>query len=252
MTPLANALRHAHQHRRAISAADWPLPDAAAVMATQHAVVEAFDGQPARCWKSGGPARDAQRLAHSPLPRAWMRQSLDGRLIPTSGGWLPHGGAEAEIAFRVRREVDADLAERLDQATALALCDGMALSIELTASRWQEGSAAPDALRQADLQSHAALLLGPWLPVQPERDWSRQACAIRIGEAEPLCRTGSHSLVDPAWLLPDWLRFACRGGRKVPAGTVVTTGSWTGNLPLRAGQRVEISFEGLGELSVQT
>ncbi len=249
---LATALIQAHQHRQALSADDWPLPDAATIVATQHALIEALDGPAARCWKSGGPSRDPQRLGHSPLPRAWLQQSLDGRMLDASPLWLPQGGAEAEIAFRIGREVGAELTAGLDQAGALALCDGMALSIELTASRWQQGSAAPDALRQADLQSHAALLLGAWLPVQPERDWSTQACEIRIGEAEALHRVGSHSLVDPAWLLPHWLRFACRDGRRVPAGSVVTTGSWTGNLPLRQGERVLIRFEGLGELSVQT
>lgn len=248
---LATALLQAHQTRRPLEAAAWPLPDAGEIVAVQHAVVETLDGHPARCWKSGGPARDPRRLGHSPLPGSQMQQATDGQILDGSALWLPHGGAEAEIAFRIGRKVHAELAAGLDQAAAMALCDGMALSIELTASRWTEGSAAPDALRQADLQSHAALLLGPWLPLQPARDWSQQACEIQMGDAEPVRRVGSHSLVDPAWLLPHWLRFACRDGRSVPAGTVVTTGSWTGNLPLLKGQRVKISFEGLGELSVQ-
>lgn len=248
---LAAALLQAHQQQHALSSADWPVPDAAAVVATQHALVEALDGEAARCWKSGGPGRDAERLGHSPLPRSWLQQAGPRHILDVSQLWLPHGGAEAEIAFRISRAVDAELAAGLDQAGALALCDAMAISMELTASRWREGGAAPDLLRQADLQSHAALLLGPWLPVQPARDWAAQACEIRIGDAEPVRRVGSHSLVDPAWLLPHWLRFACRDGRTVPAGTVVTTGSWTGNLPLLNGQRVSISFEGLGELSVQ-
>ena len=252
MSALAAALLQAHQAHRPLSAADWPLPDAAELAAAQHAVVEALDGQAASCWKSGGPARDPQRLGHSPLPRSQLRQARAGQTLDVSALWLPHGGAEAEIAFRIGREVTAELAAALDQAGALALCDAMALSLELTASRWSEGGAAPDALRQADLQSHAALLLGPWLPLQPQRDWARQACEIRIGEDEPVRRVGSHSLIDPAWLLPHWLRFACRDGRTVPAGTVVTTGSWTGNLPLHKGQRVVvISFAGLGELSAQ-
>lgn len=252
MSQLATALLQAHQHRQPLQAAAWPLPDAAAIVATQHVLVEAWDGQAARCWKSGGPSRDPERLGHSPLPHAWMQQALDDGPLDATRLWLPRGGAEAEIAFRIAHEVDAELAAGLDQASALALCDGMALSIELTASRWQEGSAAPDALRQADLQSHAALLLGPWMPLQPQRDWAAQVCEIRIGEAEALRRVGSHALIDPSWLLPHWLRFACREGRRVQAGSVVTTGSWTGNLPLRQGERVLIRFGGLGQLSAQT
>lgn len=251
MPALANALLQAHHNREALDAAAWPLPDASEVVAVQHAVVEALDAHPARSWKSGGPARDPERLGHSPLPSSRMQQARAAETLEVSGLWLANGGAEAEIAFRIGRQVDDELAAGLDQAAALALCDAMAISIELTASRWREGSAAPDASRQADLQSHAALLLGPWLPLQPKRDWSTQACEICIGDAEPVRRVGSHSLIDPAWLLPHWLRFACREGRTVPAGTVVTTGSWTGNLPLRPGQRVAISFAGLGELSAR-
>ncbi|MNG35694.1 hypothetical protein D3C84_1224970 [compost metagenome] len=61
----------------------------------------------------------------------------------------------------------------------------------------------------------------------------------------------THSMGDPAWLLPAWLRHATQGGRTVRAGTVLTTGTWCG-LPLAAaGDRVMAEFPGIGQAEVQ-
>ena len=61
---------------------------------------------------------------------------------------------------------------------------------------------------------------------------------------------GSHPLGDPAWLLAVWLQHATRHGETVPAGTVVTTGTWCGMLPAQAGERVQVNFEGIGAAEV--
>jgi 2-keto-4-pentenoate hydratase len=126
----------------------------------------------------------------------------------------------------------------------------MAVSIEIVDSRWQQAREAPALLRLADLQSHGALVLGEWQPFS-QRDWSRQACEVRIGDSAPRTFQGTHSLGDPAWLLPTWLRHASRHGATVPKGTVVTTGTWCGLLEARQGDLVQVRFEGVGEASVQ-
>lgn len=66
-----------------------------------------------------------------------------------------------------------------------------------------------------------------------------------------MVRQGSHSLADPAWLLPQWLSHATRNGQTLPAGSVVTTGTWVGILEARAGDLVTARFDGIGEASVQ-
>lgn len=126
----------------------------------------------------------------------------------------------------------------------------MTVSIEIVDSRWQQGVNAPSLLKLADLQSHGALVLGEWVPFAP-RDWTEQACTVTIGNAAPMEFRGSHSMGDPAWVLLAWLRHATREGRTVPAGTVVTTGTWCGMLPAAAGDRVSAHFEGVGEAVVQ-
>ena len=83
------------------------------------------------------------------------------------------------------------------------------------------------------------------------RDWSQQACRVRIGAREAQAFRGSHSLGDPTQVLPQWLRHATQGGAVLEAGTVVTTGTWCGLLLAQAGDEVVVAFDGLGEARVQ-
>ncbi|WIT10717.1 fumarylacetoacetate hydrolase family protein [Paucibacter sediminis] len=249
---LGLALLGAWRRRELLASAGWALPDPAGIGNAQEAVVAALDGQTLPgFWKSGGPRREAASLSHAPLPRAGVRQVQGATSMDFSDLWLPACGIEAEIALRLGRDVSPALAAGLDQAAATALVDGMAVAVELTASRWREADAAPEPLRQADLLSHGALLLGPWL-APAARDWAGQTCWVEIEGQPRLQRRGSHALGDPCWLLPHWLRHATRHGQTLRAGSVVTTGSWTGTLPLSPGRVARVGFEGLGELRLRT
>jgi hypothetical protein len=72
-----------------------------------------------------------------------------------------------------------------------------------------------------------------------------------INQDKALQFTGTHSLADPFWVLPAWLRHATRHGQVVRAGTVVSIGNWSGNTPVKRGDRVFVRFEGLGAAVVQ-
>jgi len=118
-------------------------------------------------------------------------------------------------------------------------------------SRWAEGLQAPALAKLADLQSHGALVLGEWQPFDPTRDWTAQVCTVRIGRQPPREFCGTHSMADPAFVLLAWLRHATRDGAVVPAGTVLTTGTWCGMLPAQAGDEVEVRFEAIGHAVVR-
>ncbi len=244
------ALVQARRSHQTTPAAAVPLPDAAAAYAVQAGVAQAlgwFDAGAARYWKSGGPSRDAV-LTHAPLPPAGVWASpADAR----ERSWPFHfRGIEAEIALRLAHDVDAALAGTLDAATASALIDAMCVSIELVDSRWSEGRNAPPLAKLADLQLHGALVLGEWVAFAA-RDWATQTCVLSIGAAAPQTFRGTHSMGDPAFVLPAWLRHATRHGNVLRAGTVVTTGTWCG-LPLAAaGDRVIAEFPGIGRAAVQ-
>lgn len=247
--PVIDALLQA---RRSATPAD-ALPLAASLSepdqayAVQVAVMAQLTGQPGvpRHWKSGGPSRDLP-LTHAPLPPdgVWTSPA-------TAGDWPFHQrGIEIEIALRLGVAVDAAQAASLQSDAVDHLIDAMAVSIEVVDSRWQQASAAAPLLRLADFQSHGALVLGDWVPYV-RRDWAAQTCQVTVGAQPPLQRQGSHSLGDPAWLLPQWLQRACALYGEVPAGTVVTTGTWVGIVPAQRGDAVVAVFDGIGEARVR-
>lgn len=251
--PLASVLAALITARRTQQRVDhhllaWDCIDLDAAHALQHrqgAALGWFDADVPRTWKSGGGTLES--ITHAPLPDAGVFNSpADGRHWP-----LHQRGVEAEVALRLGRSVDAATAATLDRAGAEALIDAMCVSIEVVDSRWADGwSATPALLRLADLQSHGALVLGAWQPYSA-RDWAAQACEVHIGAQAPQRFVGTHLLGDPAAVLPAWLRHLSRDGATVPAGTVVTTGSWVGLLEAQAGDAVRVVYDGLGEAALQ-
>jgi 2-keto-4-pentenoate hydratase len=122
----------------------------------------------------------------------------------------------------------------------------MCIAVELVASRWQEGMAAPALLRMADLQSNAGLLLGPWQPYR-SLDWAQLEWRLALPGQDVITRRGGHSLANPAGVLPAWRAHATRAGRALPAATVVTTGAWGGLHAINGPAHGSLSFDGLGE-----
>jgi 2-keto-4-pentenoate hydratase len=247
---VAHALMQARRERRPFDASllRGELRDAGQAYAVQRAVAESLQGTDPglpRYWKSGGPSREATPT-HAPLPAEGVWPS------PANAGDWPCNLRliEIEIALRLRHDVSAQDAADLSHHTALACVDAMTVSIELVDSRWTQGMQAPALLKLADLQSHGALVLGEWIPFSAQ-DWSAQRACVRIGNGAPVEFRGTHSMGDPAFVLPAWLRHATRNGETAPRGTVVTTGTWCGMLPAAAGDLVSVRFDGIGKASLQ-
>jgi 2-keto-4-pentenoate hydratase len=216
----------------------------------QAMVAEAMHGHAAdvafaRFWKSGGPSREAVQTHAALPPEGVWASPADARTWPFTLRLI-----EVEIALRLAREVTPAEAAALTPAAAEALVDAMAVSIEIVDSRWVQGVDAPALLKLADLQSHGALVLGAWMPYAP-RHWAAQTCSVTIGAQAPVEWRGSHSMGDPVWVLPGWLRHATREGRSVPGASVVTTGTWCGMLLASPGDLVTARFAGIGEAAVQ-
>lgn len=222
--------------------------------AVQRALAQTYGWWPAdrapRYWKSGGPSR-TQPLVHAPLPEPGVLTSLAEAPAPSPVFQLR--GAEAEIALRIGCDLTAEQVAALDAASALALVDGWCVALEWVDVRWRDGLKAPALAQLADGQCHGGLLLGDWQPMAAlqGKDWSAQTCTVTVNDAVPQTFTGTHSLGDPAWLLVDWLQHVAREYGSVPAGTVVTTGTWCGCMQLQAGDRFHAEFAGLGALAWQ-
>ena len=247
---LARALAEAWRTRRAIAMAPWAnaLPDAAAAYAVQDLVAAElgwFASGAAVHWKSGGASREAT-LTHAPLPPRNVRGT------PADLGDMAFLGPaiEAEIALRLGVDITPERAHALAAGEGAELIDAMTVSIEIVDSRWSEGSRAPALLRLADLQSHGALALGDWRAFSV-RDWTRQRCEVKVGDSEPRVFIGTHALADPCWVLQPWLRHLTRDGATVRAGTVVTTGTWCGLLPVSKGDLVDVTFDCVGRVGAR-
>lgn len=214
---LIQTLAACHRDGRRLRAADWStaVRSEADAYTVQDGVAQALGWRLER-WKSGG-AGPQGPFSHSPVS-------------PVAGTALL--GVEAEMALRV----DADGAP-----------EAMCIAVELIASRWEEGLAAPDLLRMADFQSNAGLLLGEWQPYRP-LDWPQLEWRLALQGQPEIVRRGGHSLGDPAGVLPAWRQHAGRR-RSDLAGCVVTTGAWGGLHPYTGEVRGTLSIEGLGEFS---
>lgn len=247
---LVQALVAARRGRQTIDAAGWDSavaqPDDA--YAVQQQVADAMGwfapGVP-RHWKSGGASR-GMVLTHAPLPPQGVRTSP----ADFSDMHFDAPGIEAEIALRIGADVTPAQAAMVTPDTAAGLVDAMTVSIELVDSRWRDGPNAAALLRLADAGLHGALALGDWVPYAPAHDWANQRCEIDIG-GRTAEKTGTHPLGEPAWLLPAWLRHATRLGGTVEAGSVVTTGSWCGILPISRGETAVVGFPGIGRAELR-
>lgn len=220
------------------------LEDAYAVQEQLYAVLGNPGGVPAY-WKSGGPTRN-DPMRHAPLPAAGLRKSGS----PLEGVQLRNRWIEAEVALALASDVTPGQARELTPEDARALVGAMCVSIELVDTRWAGGRAAAPLLKVADLVVHGALVLGDWVPFEP-RAWDRQECRVKIGQGDWRAFRGSLGVGDPLWVVPHWLRHVTRNGATVPAGTVVTTGTWCGLLEANRGDLVEVEFPGIGLASVR-
>ncbi len=255
---LAQALLGARSRHQALApTAAWAaaVPDDETACALAHAQGVALGAwaadQVPGFWKSGGPARGA-RLTHAPLLPTGVVAVAEGGVADLRGRPFFWPRVEAEVALRLGRPVDPATAAAVTPETSAALVDALALSIEVVDSRWAAGAEVAPTLQLADFQVHGALALGPWQPFGPwaAHDWSAQAGTLQIGDEAPRPFRGSHPLGGPLWGLGPWLRHLTRHGQTVPAGTVVSTGSWSGCLPVARGQTVRVAFGGLGALAV--
>jgi 2-keto-4-pentenoate hydratase len=201
-------------------------------------------GQPG-LWKTGASSTDGPFL-HGELPLDGLYENRVTLPVPAGQHWA----VEAEIAFRLRDDVRAAQVEGLTAPSEAAdLFADLAPAIEVVGSRWDEGLKTADLLRLADLQSHQALVLGHWYPFR-SLDWQHMGVTVQIGDRPLVEARGSHPLRHPTIALLHWLKDNTAGGRVLPAGAIVTTGSWVGAIPVAAGERVRVHFDAIGEVTL--
>ncbi|MDQ8022805.1 MAG: hypothetical protein REI94_13285 [Moraxellaceae bacterium] len=168
-------------------------------------------------------------------------------------GLLQRVGIEAEICFRLGRDVSTAEAEAMDDTAVLAAFDALCVSIELVDSRWRIGMDAPEAFKLADHQSHGGLVIGDWV-ANTAHDWQAIALRVTADEREIVTQRGGHPCGRPTWVLSYWLRHVAAQAGVARKGSMVTTGSWCGMQwvePGPNGVTVAVSFDGIGSTRVR-
>lgn len=195
-------------------------------------------------WKGGGPSVTSI-ATFAKLPAPWVQPS-PGRLEVKDFNRL---AIEIEVAFRLARDISAvDLAARAVHDPA-ALFDAMAVTIELVDFRWKGEQSAPSVLRQVDLQSNGALVVGDWTPLKTV-DWANQVALLSVDGKQIGRYEGAHVCGDPLWMASQWLQHGVARHDQLTAGSVLTTGSWCGMVWLDGPAEVKATFEGIGEASL--
>jgi 2-keto-4-pentenoate hydratase len=154
-------------------------------------------------------------------------------------------GIEAEIAFRMLRDIPHDASDADLLASIVAFP-----AVELVASRYQDGAKPPHLVRVADNFSNAGFVAGPDAPGWHDLDLSQLHVHLRIGDAVIADKHGGNPAGDPLVPLRWLVGFLPSVSLQLLQGHVVTTGSCTGMVPALAGQRVTARFEGLGEVII--
>jgi 2-keto-4-pentenoate hydratase len=172
-----------------------------------------------------------------PSPAAWPSSSL--HMI----------GVEAEIAFRLGRDVEART-EPVPRCETWASVDSVHAAIEIVDTRLANWKHAERLWVLADNQSNGGFVYAADGIAFCDLSLAEAPVRLAIGGRTVIEAKGGNPAGDPRWLF-EWLVThcaQCRGGLR--AGSLVTTGSYTGMLFVDPGVCVEAAFEGIGSVQV--
>jgi 2-keto-4-pentenoate hydratase len=162
----------------------------------------------------------------------------------------PSTGVEVEIAFQMAKGFAA-ASSAPSKSDVEAAIGSAHVVLELCASRLSNGMKSAPLLQLADNTTNLGLIIGP--RVDNWRDINSKTLVTKlIANGQVIAdTTGGHSTGDILSLLV-WQIGHCvtrRGG--IPAGSVITTGSWMGIRWVPTPADVKGVFEGLGEISAR-
>jgi len=161
---------------------------------------------------------------------------------------MPMLAMEVEIAFRLDRDVAADdldwSAARFDKVvTALPL-------IEIVDTRFADYNGTPSLHRAADFMSNGGVVLGAPLAGWRSVDLERLPVTLSFSGRTVANGIGGHAAGDPRRPALAFLASAARN-RRLPAGTILTTGTYTRMIYAERGDRVEADVGPFGRVEVE-
>lgn len=191
-------------------------------------------------WKVGAPSPTAEPVA-APLPRSLVK--------PSPSVWPPGSfrliGVEAEIAFRIGRDLPASSQTR-SLAQVRDVVSSLHVAIEIVDSRIAAYPKVDRFWALADNQNNGGFTYDPVGVPWTERDLTEAPVRLILDGAVRMEQRGGNTAGDPVRLLVWLVNHACsvRGG--LPEGTMITTGSYTGTIFVEPNSDCVAEFEGLG------
>jgi len=181
-------------------------------------------------WKIGAKSEQGP-IQGAPLPA--------GRIYPATTvierAAYPVLGIELEIMFCFDIDFQPGAAPMPEQKVMRHI-GGMAASIEIVSSRLAGWPEVPKLSQLADLQNHGALVSGEFIAYDAAFPFLKPEAHLTLNGKDIFKGSAGNPAGDPRRLL-GWLVNHCSThGITLPAGTVVTTGSYTGiHFPDEAG-----------------
>ena len=202
-----------------------------------------YPGKSARVWKVGAASAQSEPNA-APIGNVLASPAV------VSGREFHMLGIEAEVAFRLRKDLPASARNWSEEALSDAAGE-LLVTIELCDTRLADWKSASPLWRLADFQLNGALIGGSGTNDWRSIDFAAQHAELWINGQKEIDRAGAHPLGNPVRLLP-WAAGHCAqrtGG--LSAGDLITTGSWTGMQFVAQGDEVLARFPGIGEASLR-
>ncbi len=239
---LVEAVRNHRQFEA--QAEDGPRDEAEAYQVQELVFAALHPGLRPIAWKVGALAADVEPIA-APIAQAGVYRSP----ARVAGDLFHVIGVEAEIAFRIGRDLPARETPYAEPDIAAAVSEAI-VTLELCDARISNWKAATDFWKLADFQMNGGLVLGTGTRAWREVDFSAQRAELWVDGTRKAVAVGAHPFGSPFRLMP-WTVAHCMkrmGGLR--AGDVVTTGSWTGLEIVQPGASVVARFPGIGDAQV--
>lgn len=239
------ALVEAQRSRKPADVAGIDLKTDKEAYRVQDAVfAELWPGSKPAAWKAGGPSDKIEPTASPIAPEGVLKSP--GTVLASRMRML---GVEAEVAFRLGTDLPPRTRPYEDKEVAAAV-EEVLVTIELCDTRYADWQAASGVWKLADFQTNGGLVVGSGTKNWRSVDFLQQAAEFRIGDRVRHVK-GTHSYGNPFPLLPWLVRHAAKRGYGLHAGTVITTGAWTGLELASPGDEVRAVFPGIGEAVVR-
>ncbi|MDH0744995.1 2-keto-4-pentenoate hydratase [Pseudomonas sp. GD03842] len=185
---------------------------------------------------------------------------INGSLLPEDGLFAsgsqvemidyPHPILELEIAFRLNREF-TPRPEPYSDDEVLSSIGSMGATIEIVSSRFIAWPSIDPLLALGDLLNHGALIVGDFVPYDPEFPFLEPALSFVYAGEDIVPGDGANPAGDPRRLLPWLVNHHTQQGLSVTPEWVITTGSYTGMHPIKAPGLAEGEIRGLPPVSVE-